>query len=200
MVTAAIMTLALVAAALAIASRVLGVRALVEHSDSMAPAITTGDVVLAHDVRADQLRPGDIASIPDRERGGELITHRVTAVEPLRDLLLVTTRGDANTGAEKWVTAPDAIVGRTVAVLPHAGLVLTPLRTPAVAAGINGLLVATMVLVVVRRRRSPAASAPRSPSWAHDRPAHRPRRSARPRVRRTPRSPARPRPGRAPSR
>ena len=167
--TAALMVLMVTGAGLAVASRVLNVRVLTEHSDSMYPAIETGDLVLSRTIRTDQARVGDIVTFPDLSlnRRGELLTHRVTAVRRAGYLLVVTTRGDANTGDEQWTASPDTEIGRTIGVVPRLGRVLAPLNRPAVAATLNGGIVTLLILlgvaqiraggpVRVRRRRSPA--------------------------------------------
>lgn len=163
-------------AGMAVASRLLGVRMLTEHSDSMYPALTTGDLLLTHDIRADAARIGDIVTYPDPSRGGELLTHRVTAIRRSGDLLVFATRGDANRGEEMWTATPGATIGRTTRVIPGAGTLLAPLSRPAVAAAVNGVLVTVLVLLgatqlrgarppgrrqPLRRRRSPGVPSPR---------------------------------------
>lgn len=156
-----LMLVMLAGAAAAIATRVFGVRMLVEHSDSMAPAITTGDLVLSQDVPAERARPGDIVTFPDPDRAGQTITHRVTEVRRSGIILVFTTQGDANPAPEQWTAVTGATIGRTVRVLPDAGLIVAPLRQPVTAAALNGVLVTVLVLLALRRRRSPAGPAPR---------------------------------------
>ncbi|HEU4349242.1 MAG TPA: signal peptidase I [Actinoplanes sp.] len=153
--------LMLTGAGLAIASRVLGVRMLVENSDSMYPAISTGDLVLSRDVAAEHARVGDVVTFPDPARGGQSITHRVTAIRRSGDILVFTTRGDANPGAEQWTVVTGTTIGRTVRIVPDLGRILEPLRRPPIAAALNGVLVTLLVLLAVRRRRSPGVPAPR---------------------------------------
>ena len=149
-----LLTVALVVVSVAaLAGRVAGLRALVEHSGSMSPVITAGDLVVTRQVRAAVLRTGDIATFPDRTRDGELVTHRVTEVRFDGDLVTVHTRGDANNAGEQWTTPRDSIVGRTVAVVPSLGWATAFLGRPAVAAGLNGLLAALLVGLLLGRSR-----------------------------------------------
>jgi signal peptidase len=148
-----------VAAALVLAlGRIAGLQPLVEQSGSMRPAIAPGDLVVARSVRADEVAAGDVVSFHDDTRAGVLITHRVTAVHRDGDLLVVQTLGDANDAGEQWVTAPDALLGRTVLVVPYAGMALAALGAPLVAGCLLGIVAVLAGLVVtarVRRGRVP---------------------------------------------
>lgn len=159
--SAALMVVMLVAAGLAVTSRVMGLRALVENSDSMYPAIATGDLLLSRDIPAEQARIGDVVTFPDPDFGGQSITHRVTGVRRDGEILVFTTLGDANPAPEQWTVVTGSIIGRTEAVLPGLGRIVEPLRRPLIAAALNGVLVTTLVLLAVRRRRSPAVPARR---------------------------------------
>ncbi len=78
-------------------------------SDSMRPAYSAGDLLLARPVAAGTLEVGDVVTVtaPD----GHLVTHRVLAVDEGLDddTRLVTLKGDANNAAD---VAP-YLVGRT---------------------------------------------------------------------------------------
>ncbi|MFI5936493.1 hypothetical protein [Actinoplanes sp. NPDC051494] len=163
----------------AVTGRALGYRTLVERSDSMAPAIYTGDLLLSRDVPADSARTGDIITFPDVTRdgvtgdgvtgngvtgngvtgNGVTLTHRVVSVRRNGDILIFVTRGDANTAEEQWTAAPSATIGRTLTVLPGAGKALGWLSRPGPAATFAGLLVAAIVLLLgslsLRRRPAP---------------------------------------------
>ena len=159
--SAVLMVLMVVGAGAASASRVLGVRMLVEHSDSMRPVIHTGDLVLSRDILVEQARTGDIVTFPDPELPARTVTHRVEEVRRDGEFLIFTTRGDANPGTEQWTVLAGTTIGRTVHVLPDLGLIVAPLREPLTAAVMNGVRVTLLVLVAVRRRRSPASPSPR---------------------------------------
>ncbi len=61
-----------------IAAFAFGVRPLVFQSGSMSPSIDTGALALARETRADDLRLGDIVSLPTA--AGQRVTHRVVSV------------------------------------------------------------------------------------------------------------------------
>ncbi|HEU4701779.1 MAG TPA: signal peptidase I [Conexibacter sp.] len=123
-------TVALAAAlallALGVTLRLAGLTPLLARSASMAPAIAAGDVVLARDATAADLRAGEIATIRD-PLSGRLITHRVVSARRDGDRVTVVTRGDANASSERWVLRAEAPVGRIAGRIPLLGRLLLPL-------------------------------------------------------------------------
>ncbi len=134
----------LVAAALVLV--LLGFRPYVIRSGSMIPAYGVGDIVLVEQVRADQLRPGDVASLEYHAPTGEGLTHRIRDIRPVGDELEFETRGDANETSETWTERPDAPVGKVVMSIPAIGAIATTART---ATGPLIALVAVVALAVV---------------------------------------------------
>jgi signal peptidase I len=120
----------LVLAALAL-TKPLGYRVLVDHSDSMAPAIRTGDLLLTKVVPPRKASVGDVVSFHSPD-GGRLLTHRVVErrLQPGGRWAFVT-RGDANTGVERWAVEANGRVGRVTVRLPKAGYALGWLGQPA---------------------------------------------------------------------
>jgi signal peptidase len=112
----AVVVLALVAAA-----GPLGYKILVDHSDSMRPAIAAGDVVVTHVQPVRETQVGDVVSFRDPHRTGRLITHRVVTRQERGGRVGFVTRGDANTGVERWWVARDGRIGRMVGRVPRAG-------------------------------------------------------------------------------
>jgi signal peptidase I len=115
--------------ALGVGLRVAGLTPLVDHSASMAPAIQSGDVLLARNVGAEDLAARQIATLRD-PISGRLITHRVVSVTREDGRVTVVTRGDANDSSERWVLRSDASVQRMVARVPAAGRALIWLSSP----------------------------------------------------------------------
>jgi hypothetical protein len=115
-----------------------------------------GDVVLVEQIRADQLRPGEVANLAYYPEFGEGMTHRVRSVRDVDGDVQVETRGDANDSSEVWTVAPDETVGRVVASVPAIGAPATLVRTagPPLAIGVGVLvLVVAAVLGGHRLRR-----------------------------------------------
>jgi signal peptidase len=152
-------------AALAVASSVNGTVALVEHSDSMYPAIEAGDLVISQSISAQSAQAGDVVTFPDPDHSGKRLTHRVISMRRAGDLVVFDTRGDANTGHEQWTATTGSHLGRLVVVVPHVGSTVALLGTPAVAAGLNGLIAALLVLLALgwRRSRTQRAAGPSRP-------------------------------------
>jgi signal peptidase len=129
----------------------LGFRALVVRSGSMAPAVQSGDVVVTRLVRPSAVEPGDVVTFRDPSRRGELVTHRVVQVRPEEDRLAFVTRGDANTGEERWSIGRDGTVGSAAFRVAGAGHVLAWLRVPGVRTGL--LVVSAVALAALALRR-----------------------------------------------
>jgi signal peptidase len=99
-----------------------GYQVLTVLSGSMEPALETGDVIVESKVSPDELKLGDVVTF--REPGGpRLITHRVREVRIFGGAAHVTTRGDANTGVERWSIPLDGTVGRVEYRVPKVGYV-----------------------------------------------------------------------------
>jgi signal peptidase len=117
----------------------------------MAPAIESGDVVVTRLVRPTAAQPGDIVTFQDSSRQGDLVTHRVVEVRRESDRVSFVTRGDANTGEERWSIDSHGTIGATAFRVPAAGHVLAWLRTPTVRMSL--LVSAALVLAVLALRR-----------------------------------------------
>ncbi|MDX6665021.1 MAG: signal peptidase [Solirubrobacteraceae bacterium] len=113
-----------IALALGLGLRLFGLTALVDYTDSMRPAIAAGDVILDESVRAADLRPGQIASIPDPGFSGRLVTHRVVSATTAGGRTTIVTRGDSNDVTERWILAADTSTKRMVARIPWVGHVM----------------------------------------------------------------------------
>lgn len=147
--TTALMVVMVLAAVVVVTGRLAGLRTLADRTDSMAPAIHAGDLVVSRDVRADSITTGEIITFPDMAAGGISITHRVVSVSRSGDILVFDTKGDANTGHEVWTATPEATIGRTLTVVPGAGRALDWLSRPLGAATFAGLTVAAIVALLL---------------------------------------------------
>ena len=133
----------------------VGYRPLVVRSGSMVPTFRVGDVAVADWIDAQYLRPGDVVSFRDGERG-ESITHRVRAVHSDGAVIAVETRGDANRKSEYWTARPNELVGRVVGRVPGVGTVLSAIGRGAVRVTLlvlAALIAATAVLIAIARER-----------------------------------------------
>jgi signal peptidase len=108
----------------------LGMRSLSVMSGSMEPAISTGDVIVNRWIDPSDARIGDAISFNDPSRGNTAVTHRVVSMRARSDRVDFVTRGDANTGVERWSAPARGRIGRVVYRVPHAGFVMMFTRTP----------------------------------------------------------------------
>jgi len=156
----AVLTVATVAGpALAVAGHRAGWQPLIERSASMAPRITTGDLLLVERHRADRMRVGDVVTFADPHVDGRTLTHRVVALRAEGAQLAVTTRGDANRAAEHWTIARTGTVARlrhTVPLPRAAALLLDRSHARGIMMVLLSLLACGVTLTAIWRR--PAAS------------------------------------------
>ncbi|HEX6207793.1 MAG TPA: signal peptidase I [Actinomycetota bacterium] len=113
-----------------VAMMVAGFRFLVVRSGSMEPAIGTGDVVVVETVRPGEAAPGLVVTFRDATRAGSLVTHRVVSVERHGGRYDFVTRGDANTGEERWSVRAEGAIGVVRSVIPMVGYPLHWLGSP----------------------------------------------------------------------
>ena len=117
----------------------------------MQPTLAAGDLVVTKRERASAARGGDIVTFADPSRRGDLVTHRVVEIRSRASRLAFVTRGDANTGVERWSIARDGFLGRHVARVPHAGYVVAWLGLPAVRLGFVAVASALLGGLALRR-------------------------------------------------
>ena len=111
-------------------SVILGVQALNVMSGSMEPDIPTGSLILTKPIAAAEVQVGDVITTA-RVKGDGLITHRVTAIEPVEDhpgVYTMRMQGDAN-ASEDPNPYTVSEVGRYLLHIPGLGLVATLIKT-----------------------------------------------------------------------
>jgi signal peptidase len=135
-------------------------RTLTVLSGSMRPAFAPGDMVLAKPTSVDSLKIGDILvySIPVGDHHVE--SHRISRIISRRPLI-VTTKGDANNGADPWTAQLDGNRVWTVKrAIPYVGQAILFLRSPLqhrIATFLLPAIVALLVLRAIWRRRPDVA-------------------------------------------
>ena len=89
-------------------------------SNSMAPAITTNDLIVVH--LNDDIKENDIVTFED---GDSFVTHRVISVTDQGYI----TKGDAN-NSEDQAILKEQVVGKVVQILPNFGVWFKVITTP----------------------------------------------------------------------
>jgi signal peptidase len=129
----------------------VGYRVLIDRSDSMAPAIMAGDLIVTKTSRPGDVKRGDIVTFADSSRGGALVTHRVVRKREERNSVSFVTRGDANSGVERWTIASDGNVGKLSFRIPKVGFFIAWLTVPAVRFSFVSIGALLLGAFVVRR-------------------------------------------------
>jgi signal peptidase I len=105
------------------------------RSESMAPALSVGDLVVVHRVAASEVRAGDVVTMT--LGAGTTITHRVVAVTSTDEGPVFVTRGDANSTADPVAARADQLRGRLTSQVAFLGFLLAMISMPS---GIAALL------------------------------------------------------------
>jgi signal peptidase I len=143
--------LALILMAALLLGIVSGYRPLVDHSDSMRPAIRAGDLLITHAEPASTVRRGEIVSFKDPALAGRLVTHRVVAIHSAGSRLDFVTKGDANPAPESWSAARGASIGVLWLRVPEIGRPVAWLDDPVVRTTVLTLAALLLSTAVLRR-------------------------------------------------
>ena len=101
-----------------------GYRSMTVMSGSMEPAIRTGDVVVNRPIAPLEARVGDVVTFREPGAGSRFITHRVRRITARGGRVTFITKGDANTGTERWTMPAGGELGRVQFHLPRLGYAL----------------------------------------------------------------------------
>jgi signal peptidase I len=143
--------LALVLMAALLVGIAFGYRPLVDHSDSMRPAIGAGDLLITHSEPAASVRRGEIVSFKDPTLAGKLVTHRVVAVHPDGSRFDFVTKGDANPAPETWSAARGASIAVLAFRVPGIGRTIAWVADPVVRTVILSLAALLLSIALLRR-------------------------------------------------
>jgi len=117
----AITPLLLLAAAAALAPVVLvalGYQPTLIRTDTMAPALADGDVVVNETRFPDGIVAGDVVTFSDAARDGQTFTERVVAVQAYGNGYGFTTKDDASEATHSWSIPAEERVTRVAYHLP----------------------------------------------------------------------------------
>lgn len=131
----------------------LGRTLYVVRSGSMAPALGTGDVLLADtSVDADTVTGGDVIVFRSIASPSLLVSHRVLRTWETPDgIRWFTTKGDANSASDSGAVSENQLVAAMTSRIPKGGYVLEALRnTGAIAVLGLGSVLAHAALLIAR--------------------------------------------------
>jgi signal peptidase len=127
------LSLAILAAVLVfLVPRVSGVRFATILSDSMRPAMTTGDMIVVRPVDPGQIEIGDVILFPSPADSDATIAHRVVEVVGSGGSLAFVTRGDANEVPDRSPVSADSVLGEVEFHVPLLGHVVRQMKEPLV--------------------------------------------------------------------
>ena len=90
-------------------------------SGSMEPTISTGDVIVVKTISPLEAKVGDVVSFRDPENAERLLSHRVIQMRVMPEGVAFVTKGDANTGVERWQIARNGTIGKAEYHVPKIG-------------------------------------------------------------------------------
>ena len=135
-------------------------------SNSMAPRLFAGDVVLIRPVTPDQLAPGQILLADDPDHVGRLRLHRLTGMDKGNGEL--TLKGDANARADSTTVETEAVHGVAALRVPWVGSPLVWLQEGRIRLLAGAVITFTAVAAGVWCYRpapgAPSAQGPASPA------------------------------------
>lgn len=99
---------------------IVGVRPLIVASNSMAPAINKGDLLLVQ--KQKQYLENEVISF---KQSGGVVTHRILKQKDS----FYQTKGDGNQLADSTRVGQDQIIGKVIYVLPLIGFVLLQIKS-----------------------------------------------------------------------
>jgi signal peptidase len=103
--------------------RLLGYQIFTGLSGSMTPTLEVGDVVVGSRLAPLDARIGDVVTFRSPENQKRLITHRVVSVRAFDGRVAFVTKGDVNTGTERWSVPADGTIARVEYRIPKLGYV-----------------------------------------------------------------------------
>ena len=144
--------------------RLLHYRTATMLTNSMAPAIRSGDVIVDTPLALSDVRVGQVLTYHIPVDDHRVVSHRVIEVQrPRPGIVNVRTRGDANTAADPWTaTLSGGTVWQVRTVVPKAGSAIRALRTPLVHTVLTGavpVLVLCWLLLGIWRPAKPSDGA-----------------------------------------
>lgn len=123
-------------------------------TDSMYPEIKSGDLIICHTMKADEVKEGDIISFFDPEGNGtSVVTHRVISIHEENGVLSFRTKGDANNSEDRTPVPAESLVGVYRSRIPGAGNVAMFMQTtPGLMVCVLLPLILLICYDIVRRR------------------------------------------------
>lgn len=115
-------------------------------SDSMAPTINAGDVVVVESVEPTAIRKGDVITFQEGTASAVPTTHRVVEVIRSEGAIAFRTKGDANEDPDQTSVVASQVLGEVIFVIPYLGYVVQFANT---TYGFIALVIAPLSLLII---------------------------------------------------
>jgi len=125
-----------------------GARYYSVQSDSMAPELLVGDLVIDERPDIGNLNAGDVISYINPADSKKVITHKIINIDSSK--ALVTTRGDNLVSPDPPV-AFNMVLGKKKAAIPYLGYFMDALKTPL---GIAALVYVPILIIALAELRT----------------------------------------------
>ncbi len=127
---------------------------LIVLTDSMYPEIESGDLIICHTVKAEDVKERDVISFFDPAGNGtSIVTHRVIEIVTEDGEIKFRTRGDNNNTEDRDLVSSDDLVGIYKSRIPGAGHIAMFMQS---TTGLIICVVLPIILIVaydlIRRR------------------------------------------------
>jgi signal peptidase len=116
--------------AVPLASALMGYRAFVVLTGSMEPALPVGTLLVVEPIAAEQVRTGDVITVPRPDHPSETVTHRVIRIDDGPTGRFFQTQGDANNMPDSWRVPVAGRVLRVLVSLPALGRLFQAANDP----------------------------------------------------------------------
>lgn len=107
---------------IALTSGVFKYYALAIGSDSMNPKIKKGDVVIVEKLSQENIGTLKVGEVLVYKYNDMVVVHRIVKMEKIDDNYYFRTKGDNNTAEDAWTINQSSVIGKTVAMIPYAGI------------------------------------------------------------------------------
>lgn len=166
------MLLAVIVGALVVLTvlpRAVGGAALTVLTGSMTPEIAVGSVVVVRPVDPGTLRVGDVVTYQKDPGKPAYVTHRILEIHQDTNPVTLTTKGDANRGADLDPVPVTSVRGKVFFSVPYLGTVKNAISTGGaglmlLVLGLVGYAVLQIASAIWERRTGVPAEAPAQPS------------------------------------
>jgi signal peptidase len=108
----------------------MGYRAFVVLTGSMEPALPVGTLLVVEPIAAEQVRTGDVITVPRPDHPSETVTHRVIRIDDGPTGRFFQTQGDANNMPDNWRVPVAGQVSRVMVSLPALGRLFQAANDP----------------------------------------------------------------------